>query len=300
MGQTAISPDVCAASAYPQFPTYRRVALSDVTGQKQNYRVAPPASRINFHWVQIFIAVGDQPRRSVQSQGMIGRQSGIRVPTKHREGSPCASIGLLHWHLSACWDHFSRRARKSNTDRASVDPRSRSGRPRPIEGQPSAYGTLEQDKAAYVRMINERGGINGRKITLISLDDGYSPPKTIEQTRRLVEQDHVLGIFDSLGTAPNAAIQEYLNEKHVPHFAISGASSSTILRAFRGRWAGIASYETEGRIYAKYILQNIKDAKIGVLYQNDDLGKDYLKGDSRRSWGSCAEHDRQGSLLRAD
>ena len=127
-------------------------------------------------------------------------------------------------------------------------------------------------------MINERGGINGRKINLISLDDGYSPQKTVEQTRRLVEQDHVLGIFHSVGTAPNAAILDYLNEMHVPHFALSGASRFNDPAHYPWTMGVIASYETEGRIYAKYILQNIKDPKIAVLYQNDDLGKDYLKG----------------------
>ncbi|HUZ32803.1 MAG TPA: ABC transporter substrate-binding protein [Xanthobacteraceae bacterium] len=146
-------------------------------------------------------------------------------------------------------------------------------------GPASAYGNLlSKTEVTYVRMINERGGINGRKITLISLDDGYSPPKTVEQTRRLVEQDHVLGIFDSLGTAPNAAIQEYLNEQHIPHFAISGASRFNDPSRYPWTMGVIASYETEGRVYAKYILQNIKDAKIAVLYQNDDLGKDYFKG----------------------
>jgi len=146
-------------------------------------------------------------------------------------------------------------------------------------GPASAYGNLlSKTQVAYVRMVNERGGINGRKITLISLDDGYSPPKTVELTRRLVEQDQVLGIFDSLGTAPNAAIQDYLNQQHVPHFAISGASRFNAPSRYPWTMGVIASYETEGRIYAKYILQNIKDAKIAVLYQNDDLGMDYLKG----------------------
>ena len=146
-------------------------------------------------------------------------------------------------------------------------------------GPASAYGTLlSKTQLVYVRMINEHGGINGRKITLISLDDGYSPPKTVELTRRLVEQDQVLAIFGSLGTAPNAAIQGYLNDQHVPHFVISGASKFTDPTRYPWTMGIIASYETEGRIYAKYILQKIKDAKIGVLYQNDDLGKDYLKG----------------------
>lgn len=152
------------------------------------------------------------------------------------------------------------------------------GQTMPYSGPASAYGTLGKAQAAYIRMINEHGGVNGRKITLISLDDGYSPPKTLEQTRRLVEQDHVLAIFDTLGTPPNSAIQEYLNENHVPHFAISGASRFN--DPVRSPWTmgTIASYETEGKIYAKYILQNIKAPKIGVLYQNDDLGRDYLKG----------------------
>ena len=127
-------------------------------------------------------------------------------------------------------------------------------------------------------MINEHGGINGRKITLISLDDGYSPPKTVEQTRRLVEQEHVLGIFDSLGTAPNAAIQVYLNEQHVPHFAISGANRFNDPARYPWTMGVIASYETEGRIYAKYILQNIKDAKIGVLIRTTTSARTTLGG----------------------
>ena len=145
-------------------------------------------------------------------------------------------------------------------------------------GPASAYGVISRIQGGYIRMINEHGGINGRKITMISLDDGYSPPKTVEQTRRLVEEDQVLAIFDSLGTAPNSAIQEYLNEKHVPHFPVSGASRFTDPEHFPWTMGVLASYETEGRIYGKYILQTIKDPKVAVLYQNDDLGKDYFKG----------------------
>jgi branched-chain amino acid transport system substrate-binding protein len=145
-------------------------------------------------------------------------------------------------------------------------------------GPASAYGAISRIQGGYIRMINEHGGINGRKITMISLDDGYSPPKTVEQTRRLVEEDQVLAIFDSLGTAPNSAIQEYLNEKHVPHFPVSGASRFTDPEHFPWTMGVLASYETEGRIYGKYILQTIKDPKVAVLYQNDDLGKDYFKG----------------------
>jgi branched-chain amino acid transport system substrate-binding protein len=145
-------------------------------------------------------------------------------------------------------------------------------------GPASAYGVISRIQGGYIRMINEHGGINGRKITMISLDDGYSPPKTVEQTRRLVEEEQVLAIFDSLGTAPNSAIQEYLNEKHVPHFPVSGASRFTDPEHFPWTMGVLASYETEGRIYGKYILQSLKEPKVAVLYQNDDLGKDYFKG----------------------
>jgi branched-chain amino acid transport system substrate-binding protein len=152
------------------------------------------------------------------------------------------------------------------------------GQTMPYSGPASAYGIFGRVQSAYMRMINDHGGIHGRKITLISLDDGYSPPKAMELTRRLVESDHVLGIFDTLGTPANSAIQHYLNSKHVPHFAISGASRFNDPEHFPWSMSVIASFEAEGAIYGKYILQNFKNAKIGVLYQDDDLGKDYVKG----------------------
>ena len=152
------------------------------------------------------------------------------------------------------------------------------GQTMPYSGPASAYGVIGKAEVAYIRMINEHGGVNGRKITLISLDDGYSPPKTLEQTRRLVEADQVLAIFDTVGTAPNSAIQQYLNDSQVPHFPISGANRFNDPAHFPWTMGVIASYETEGNVYGKYILQNIKDPKIGVLYQNDDLGKDYFNG----------------------
>jgi branched-chain amino acid transport system substrate-binding protein len=145
-------------------------------------------------------------------------------------------------------------------------------------GPASAYGAISKIQAGYIRMLNEHGGVNGRKINMISLDDGYSPPKTVEQTRRLVEEDQVLAIFDSLGTAPSSAVQEYLNEKHIPHFPVSGASRFNDPARYPWTMGVLASYEAEGRIYAKYILQSIKNPKVAVLYQNDDLGRDYLKG----------------------
>jgi branched-chain amino acid transport system substrate-binding protein len=133
--------------------------------------------------------------------------------------------------------------------------------------------------AAYFRMINEQGGINGRKINLISLDDGYSPPKTVEQIRRLVEQDGVAFIFNSLGTPTNAAIRQYLNDNKVPQlFIVAGAAMFSDPQHFPWTMGFIPNFRAEGRIYARHILATRPEAKIGVLYQNDSFGKDYLIG----------------------
>src|SRR4029077_10075541 len=129
------------------------------------------------------------------------------------------------------------------------------------------------------QMINDQGGINGRKITLLSLDDGYSPPKTVEQIRRLVEDDGVLFIFQSLGTAANTAIQKYLNTRKVPQlFVATGATKWGDPQNFPWTMGWQPNYQSEGRIYAKYVLQHKPTARVGVLYQNDDYGKDYLRG----------------------
>ncbi len=149
----------------------------------------------------------------------------------------------------------------------------------PYSGPASAYGTIGKAIGAYFDKVNDEGGINGRKIKYVSLDDGYSPPKAVEQARRLVEQDQVLLIFQSLGTPSNTAIQPYMNEKKVPQlFVATGASKWNDPKAFPWTMGWQPNYPTEAKIYAKYILENIKDAKIAVLYQNDDYGKDYLKG----------------------
>lgn len=154
------------------------------------------------------------------------------------------------------------------------------GQTAPYSGPASAYSTIAKAEAAYYRMINDAGGINGRKIRLISLDDGYSPPKTFEQTRRLVEQDGVALIVGSLGTATNTAIQKYLNDRKIPQLFISTfASKFNDPRHFPWTMPSLgASYHTEGMIYAKYILRHSPNAKIAVLYQNDDYGKDYVQG----------------------
>jgi branched-chain amino acid transport system substrate-binding protein len=153
------------------------------------------------------------------------------------------------------------------------------GNTMPYSGPASAYGTIGRVEAAYFKMINEQGGINGRKIDFVTLDDGYSPPKAVEQVRKLVEQDEVLLVFQPLGTPSNSAIQQYLNAKKVPQlFVATGASKWGDPRHFPWTMGWQPSYQIEARIYAKYVLQNKPDAKIGILYQNDDFGKDYLKG----------------------
>ena len=149
----------------------------------------------------------------------------------------------------------------------------------PYSGPASAYGTIGKTEAAYFKMINEQGGINGRKINFISLDDGYSPPKTVEMARRLVEQDQVLFIFNSLGTPTNSAIHKYMNAKKVPQlFVATGASKWNDPKHYHWTMGWQPNYQIEAGIYAKHILQTKPDAKIGVLYQNDDYGKDYLHG----------------------
>ncbi len=149
----------------------------------------------------------------------------------------------------------------------------------PYSGPASAYGVIGKTEQAYFNMINAQGGINGRKINFISDDDGYSPPKAVEQARKLVEDDGVLLIFNSLGTPSNSAIQKYMNTKKVPQlFVASGASKWNNPKEFPWTMGWQPSYQVEAQIYAKYLLKHKPDAKIGVLYQNDDFGKDYLKG----------------------
>ena len=149
----------------------------------------------------------------------------------------------------------------------------------PYSGPASAYGTIGSAQAAYFRMINEQGGINGRKITFISYDDAYSPPKTVEQARKLVESDEVLLILSSLGTATNSAIQKYMNAKKVPQLFVStGATKWGDPKNFPWTMGFQPNYQSEGRIYAKYILEHHPNGKVAVLFQNDDYGKDVLKG----------------------
>ncbi|HET8744917.1 MAG TPA: ABC transporter substrate-binding protein [Ramlibacter sp.] len=153
------------------------------------------------------------------------------------------------------------------------------GQTMPYSGPASAYGTIGRMEAAYFKMVNEQGGINGRKINFISLDDGYSPPKAVEMIRRLVEQDEVLFTINTLGTPSNSAIHKYMNQKKVPHlFLATGASKWNDPKNFPWTMGFNPSYQLEGMLYAKHILATKPNARIAVLYQNDDYGKDYLKG----------------------
>lgn len=153
------------------------------------------------------------------------------------------------------------------------------GQTAPFSGPASAYATIAKAQAAYFKMINEQGGVNGRKINLIQYDDGYSPPKTVEQVRKLVESDEVLLTFQLIGTPPNAAVQPYLNQKKVPQLlAGTGADRFSDHTKFPYTMGFNPSYQTEGRIYAQYILANHPNAKIAVFFQNDDLGRDYVTG----------------------
>jgi branched-chain amino acid transport system substrate-binding protein len=164
-------------------------------------------------------------------------------------------------------------------DTGATDTEIKIGNIMPYSGPASAYGTIGKTEAAYFKMINDQGGVNGRKINFISLDDGYSPPKTVEDARRLVEQEQVLFVFSSLGTPPNTAIHKYMNAKKVPQlFVATGASKWNDPKDFHWTMGWQPNYQTEAKIYAKHILETTPNAKIAVLYQNDDYGKDYLKG----------------------
>ncbi len=164
-------------------------------------------------------------------------------------------------------------------DPGATDTEIKIGQTVPFSGPASAYATIGKAQAAYFNMINEQGGVNGRKINLIQYDDAYSPPKAVEQVRKLVESDEVLLTFQIIGTPSNAAVQKYLNAKKVPQlFAATGASKFTDPKNFPWTLGFNPNYFVEGRIYGQYILKEHPNAKVGVLYQNDDLGRDYLNG----------------------
>jgi branched-chain amino acid transport system substrate-binding protein len=153
------------------------------------------------------------------------------------------------------------------------------GNTMPYSGPASAYGTIGKVEAAYFKKINDEGGINGRKINFVSYDDSYSPPKAVEMVRKLVEDDQVLFVFNPLGTPSNTAIWKYMNDHKVPQlFVATGATKWGDPKGHPWTMGFQPNYQIEGKIYAHYLLKNIPNAKVGILYQNDDYGKDYLKG----------------------
>jgi branched-chain amino acid transport system substrate-binding protein len=164
-------------------------------------------------------------------------------------------------------------------DTGATDTEIKIGNIMPYSGPASAYGVIGKIEDAYFKMINEQGGINGRKINFVSYDDGYSPPKAVEQARKLVESDEVLFLFGPLGTPSNSAIQKYLNSKKIPQlFVATGATKFGDYKDFPWTMGWQPPYQSEGKIYAKYLLKEKPDAKIAIMYQNDDFGKDLLKG----------------------
>ena len=168
----------------------------------------------------------------------------------------------------------------------------------PYSGPASSYGVIGKTEEAFFKMINAEGGINGRKINFITYDDAYSPPKAIEQARKLVESDEVLLIFQPLGTPSNSAIMKYMNAKKVPQlFVASGATKFGDPKNFPWTMGFQPNYQSEGRIYAKYIKDNFPNSKIAVLWQNDDAGKDQFKG-LKDGLGDKAQHDHRRQVLR--
>jgi len=170
-------------------------------------------------------------------------------------------------------------AAQKKYDTGATDTEIKIGNINPYSGPASAYGLIGKTIAAYFNKVNAEGGVNGRKINFISYDDGYSPPKAVEQARKLVESDEVLLIFQSLGTPSNSAIQKYMNAKKVPQlFVATGATKWGDPKNFPWTMGWQPTYQGEGRIYAKLLLEKYPNSKIGILYQNDDYGKDYVKG----------------------
>jgi len=170
-------------------------------------------------------------------------------------------------------------AAQKKYDPGASDSEIKIGNTNPYSGPASAYGTIGKSIAAYFKMVNEQGGINGRKINFVSYDDSYSPPKTVEMARKLVEQDQVLFLFQTLGTPSNTAIHKYMNMKKVPQLHVAtGATKWNDAKNFKWTMGWQPNYQDEGKIYARHILETKPGAKIAILYQNDDYGKDYLKG----------------------
>ena len=182
------------------------------------------------------------------------------------------------------------RAAEKKYDPGASDTEIKLGQTVPHSGPGSIYGVLGRVGEAYFQMLNEKGGINGRKVKFLTLDDAYSPPKCVEATRRLVEQEEVLALFGSLGTAPQTAVHKYLNSRGVPQLLLNtGASKWNDPKNFKWTMAGLPLYPTEARILARHVVAVKPNAKIGILYQNDDFGRDFLRA-LQEGAGGCRRH----------
>jgi len=216
---------------------------------------------------------GARPTLPIKKFDTLNQPREISMPAVHlRLGAFSAALAIVAATSSAA-------LAQKKYDIGATDTEIKIGNIMPYSGPASAYGVIGKTEDAYFRKINAEGGINGRKISFVTYDDAYSPPKTVEQARKLVESDEVLLIFNSLGTPPNSAIQKYMNAKGVPQlFVATGATKWNDPKEFPWTMGWQPNYQSESIIYAKYILKNNPNAKIAVLYQNDDYGKDYLKG----------------------
>jgi branched-chain amino acid transport system substrate-binding protein len=212
--------------------------------------------------------------RAPQRSAARARAAGNKEETMEMRLCKTALVALALTALAAA-----PAAAQQKYDPGASDTEIKIGNTMPYSGPASAYGVIGKTEAAYFNKINAEGGINGRKINFISYDDGYSPPKTVEQVRKLVESDEVLLVFNPLGTPSNTAIQKYLNAKKVPQlFVATGATKWNDPQQFPWTIGFQPSYQSESRVYAKYLLDNHPNGKIGILFQNDDYGKDYVKG----------------------
>jgi branched-chain amino acid transport system substrate-binding protein len=202
-----------------------------------------------------------------------------RVPRENNMPAINLRLGAFSAALALLAATSSGALAQKKYDTGATDTEIKIGNIMPYSGPASAYGVIGKTEEAYFKKINAEGGINGRKINFISYDDTYSPPKTVEQARKLVESDEVLFIFNPLGTPPNSAIQKYMNSKKVPQlFVATGATKWNDPKDFPWTMGWQPNYQSESRIYAKYIMKEMPNAKIAILYQNDDYGKDYVKG----------------------
>jgi branched-chain amino acid transport system substrate-binding protein len=203
----------------------------------------------------------------------------MRTSLLHRFATTAKFVGMAAIALTATSAAINPASAQKKYDPGATDTEIKIGQTVPFSGPASAYSSIAKTQLAYFKMVNDQGGVNGRKINLIQYDDAYSPPKAVEQVRKLVESDEVLLTFQIIGTPSNAGVQKYLNQKQVPQlFAATGATRFTDPKNFPWTMGYNPNYQTEGRIYAKYILKNHPTAKIAILWQNDDLGRDYLTG----------------------